>query len=271
MNINSPKGAGIGILQNTLAAQEKRMEQLASGKRVNSAADDAAALQIIERMNAEATAYQRSVRNAFDGISMLQVAEGGMQQIQGDLQRIRELSVQAGNGILNESDRSAISAEVNQLRENIYRTIDTTSMGGEPLLNQDGERGFLVGSGRGGEEQRMNISTVDLREAGLNALEEIDLSTASGAADALQNLDDMLGAVGSVRAQYGAQQSAFVSAVNSLTGADLNIQAARSRIGDLDYAQATADRTRNDILAQSGIAMRGQANISSAQVLNLLG
>lgn len=247
------------------------MEQLASGKRVNSAVDDAAALQIIERMNAEATAYQRSVRNAFDGISMLQVAEGGMQQVQGDLQRIRELSVQAGSGILSDADRNAIGAEVSQLRENIYRTIDTTSMGGAPLLNQDSERAFLVGSGRGGEDQRMTINTVDLREAGLNALEDLDLSTASGAAAALQSLDDMLGTVGSVRAQYGAQQSAFVSAVNNLTGADVNIQAARSRIADLDYAQATANRTRDDILSQAGIAMRGQANISSAQVLNLLG
>lgn len=247
------------------------MEQLASGKRVNSAVDDAAALQIIERMNAEATAYQRSVRNAFDGISMLQVAEGGMQQVQNDLQRIRELSVQAGNGILNDADRNAISAEVSQLRENIYRTIDTTNMGGAPLLNQDSERAFLVGSGRGGEDQRMTISTVDLREAGLNALEDLDLSTASGAADALQSLDDMLSTVGSVRAEYGAQQSAFVSAVNNLTGTDINIQAARSRISDLDYAQATADRTRDDILSQASIAMRGQANISSSQVLNLLG
>lgn len=247
------------------------MEQLASGKRVNSAVDDAAALQIIERMNAEATAYQRSVRNAFDGISMLQVAEGGMQQVQNDLQRIRELSVQAGNGILSDADRNAISAEVGQLRENIYRTIDTTSMGGEPLLNQDSERAFLVGSGRGGEDQRMTISTVDLREAGLNALEDLDLSTASGAADALQSLDNMLSTVGSVHAEYGAQQSAFVSAVNNLTGTDINIQAARSRISDLDYAQATADRARDDILSQASIAMRGQANISSSQVLNLLG
>lgn len=271
MNINSPKAADNGILQNTLRSQEQRMEQLASGKRVNSAADDAAALQIIERMNSEATAFQRSVRNAFDGISMLQTAEGGMQQVQNDLQRIRELSVQSGNGILNQADRDAISAEVSALTDNIYRTIDTTSMGGDTLLNQDAERNFLVGSGRGGEEQRMTVRTVDLREAGLNALEAIDLSTATGAADALQSIDEMLNVVGGVRAEYGAQQSAFVSAVNHLTSADVNIQAARSRIGDLDYAQATADSTRNDILMQSSIALRGQANISSGQVLNLLG
>ncbi|MCL5049509.1 MAG: flagellin, partial [Firmicutes bacterium] len=108
MNINSPKSVTNSVLQNTMAAQDKRMEQLASGRRVNSAADDAAALQIIERMNAEATAYQRSVRNAFDGISLLQTAEGGMQQIQTDLQRMRELTVQAGNGILTNADRQAI-------------------------------------------------------------------------------------------------------------------------------------------------------------------
>lgn len=271
MNINSPKSATTGVLQNTMAAQDKRMEQLASGKRVNSAVDDAAALQIIERMNAEATAYQRSVRNAFDGISLLQTAEGGMQQIQTDLQRIRELSVQAGSGILSQADRDAIGNEINALRDSIMGTVDTTTFAGQPLLNQQAERSFLVGSGRGGESQQMVVETLDLREAGLNGLATIDVSTASAAANTLEQLDDMLATIGSVRAQYGAQQSAFVSAVNSMTNADITIQSARSRIGDLDYAQATANRSRDDILAQSSIALRSQANVSSSQVLNLLG
>ncbi|MBA3987634.1 MAG: flagellin [Idiomarina sp.] len=268
MNINSPKSVTNSVLQNTMAAQDKRMEQLASGRRVNSAADDAAALQIIERMNAEATAYQRSVRNAFDGISLLQTAEGGMQQIQTDLQRMRELTVQAGNGILTNADRQAIEQEVSGLRDNINRTINTTNFGGINLFNQDSERGFLVGSGRGGEEQRMTVRSVDLRDAGLDALDTLDVSDSS---NAIQSIDSMLSTVSGLRAEYGAQQNAFSSAISNLTQTDVNVQAARSRIADLDYAQATADSTRLGILEQANIALRGQANVNAGQVLNLLG
>lgn len=268
MRINNPPGNE--YLQQTMASQKERMEKLASGFRINNAADDAAGLQIVERMNAEATAFQRSVRNAFDGISLAQVAEGGLQQVQNDLQRIRELSIQAGNGILNDNDRRAISDEVSALRDGIYRTLDTTNLGGKTLLNQDASLGFLVGTGRDGE-QRMTLDTVDLRTAGLNALETLDLTTATGAADSIQSIDDMLSVVGGIRAEFGAKQSVFVSAINSLTGADVNIQAARSRIRDLDYAQATAAQTRDDIVGQAALAMRGQANITQSQVLNVLG
>ncbi|RUO29349.1 flagellin [Aliidiomarina sedimenti] len=269
MKINNP-ASGNSILQQTIQSQNQRMEQLASGNRVNRASDDAAALQIIERMNSEATAFQRSVRNAFDGISVLQVAEGGMQQVQNDLQRMRELSVQAGNGILSDNDRSAIGDEMAQLRDGIYRTLDTTNIGGTTLLNQDQSLNFLVGTGRSGNDERMTVDAVDLRGAGLNALETLDVSTASGAADAISEIDDMLSVVGGIRADYGAKQSAFVSAVNNLTEANVNIQAARSRIRDLDYAEATANQTRDNILGQSAIALRGQATLSQSQVLNLL-
>lgn len=268
MNIN--KAPNLSILQNTMNAQDKRMEQMASGKRVNSAADDAAALQIIERMNSEASAYQRSVRNAFDGISMLQVAEGGMQQITNDLQRIRELSIQAGNGILNDNDRQALQSEVEQLRDGIYRAIDTTSMGQQTLLNEEVERGFMVGSGRGSEEQRMTVSGADLRARGLDALDTIDLTSSQGAMDAVSSVDQMRETLDGVRAEFGAQQNAFMSAVNNLTSADVNTQAARSRIRDLDYAQATSESTRNAMLEQASTTILGQANLQRSQVLNLL-
>ncbi|MGX5914683.1 flagellin [Aliidiomarina sp. Khilg15.8] len=269
MNINSP-GSTNG-LQQTMNAQDTNMQRLASGKRVNSAADDAAGLQIIERMNAEATAYQRSVRNAFDGVSMLQVADGGMQAISNDMARLRELTVQAGNGALNDADRQALQAEVEQLREGIYQTIDTTSMGEQTLLNQDSSRGFLVGTGRGGDEQRVTVETRDLRAAGLDSLATIDLTNSAGVEDAINSIDDMQASLDSVRAEFGAQQNAFMSTISNLTMADVNTQSSRARIQDLDYAQATAERTRADIQGQAGLSIQAQANVQSRQVLQLLG
>lgn len=269
MNINNPGSAT--SLQQTMNTQETNMQRLASGKRVNTAADDAAGLQIIERMNAEATAYQRSVRNAFDGVSMLQVADGGMQSISNDMARLRELSVQAGNGALNDADRQALQGEVEQLRESIYQTIDTTSMGEQRVLSQDDSRSFLVGSGRGGDEQRLTVETQDLRAAGLDNLANIDLTSSTGAADAIANIDEMQASLDSVRAEFGAQQNAFMSAISNLTMADVNTQSARARIQDLDYAQATAERTRADIQGQAGLSIQAQANVQSRQVLQLLG
>lgn len=269
MNIsNSGSTAG---LQQTMNAQDTSMQRLASGKRVNSAADDAAGLQIIERMNADATAYQRSVRNAFDGVSMLQVADGGMQSISDDMARLRELSVQAGNGALNDSDRQALQAEVEQLRDGIEQTVDTTSIGDQRLLNQDASRDFLVGNGRGDEEQRVSVDTRDLRAAGLDDLANIDLSSSTGAAAALSSIDDMQSAMDSVRAEFGAQQNAFMSAISNLTLTDVNTQSSRARIQDLDYAQATATRTQADIQGQAGLSIQAQANVQSRQVLELLG
>jgi flagellin len=269
MNINNPGNST--SLQQVMNAQETNMQRLASGKRVNSAADDAAGLQIIERMNAEATAYQRSVRNAFDGVSMLQIADGGMQSISDDMSRLRELSIQGGNGALNDADRQALQAEVEQLRQGIEQTIETTSIGEQRLLGEDASRDFLVGSGRGGDEQRLSVETRDLRTAGLDELANLDLTSSGGAEAAISNIDDMQATLDSVRAEFGAQQNAFMSAISNLTLNDVNTQASRARIQDLDYAQASAERVRADIQGQAGLSIQAQANVQSRQVLELLG
>jgi len=260
------KSSNSSLLQQVQNKQNSLMEKLASGKRINSASDGAAAQQIIDRLTSQVEGNRQSISNAYDGVSLAQVAEGGLSGISNDVNRIRELAVQAGNGILSDSDRQAIQSEITQLQDNIQRTTEQTEFGGKPLLSSDGDIDFQVGANAG---QKISVGTQDI-SSGLSDILSVDVSTASGAADALKAADDAVGFVGSARADLGAVQNRFESAARNLSNADVNVSAARSRIQDTDFAQATSELASANILNQSTISVQAQANQQRGQVLSLL-
>jgi flagellin len=259
-------GSNTSLLQQVQNKQESILEKLSSGKRVNSAADGAAAQQIIDRLTTQDEGNRQSISNAYDGVSLTQVAEGGLAGINEDVNRIRELSVKSGNGLLNGADRRAIQAEVTQLQENISQTIEQTEFAGQSLLSSDGNIDFQVGANAG---QKIGVATQDVSTS-LNDILNVNLSTAQGAQDALAIADDATEFVGSARADLGTTQNQFESAARNLTQTDINISAARSRIQDTDFAQAASENVATGILSQTSLAVQGIANQQQGQVLSLL-
>lgn len=264
INLNTHSNAS--LLQQVQQKQDSVMEKLASGKRINSAADGAAAQQIIDRLTSQVEGNRQAISNAYDGISLTQVAEGGLSGINDDVNRIRELSVQAGNGLLSDGDRKALQSEVSQLQENISQTIKQTEFAGKPLLSDAGNIDFQVGANAG---QKIGVQTQDVA-SGLNEILNVDLSSAKGAEEALSAADSAIEFVGSARSDLGALQNQFESTARNLTQTDVNVAEARSRIQDTDYAQASAESAAAGVLSQSTLAVQIQANQQQGQVLSLL-
>lgn len=264
INLNTSNNAS--LLQQVQNKQDSLLEKLASGKRVNSAADDTAAQQIIDRLTSEVQGNRQAISNAYDGISLAQVADSGLSGINNDVSRIRELSVQAGNGLLNDSDRQAIQSEITQLQSNISQTIEQTNFAGKPLLSGDGNIDFQVGSNSG---QKIGVQTQDLA-AQLEGVLSADVTTSEGLEQALESSDAALEVVNSARGDIGATQNQFESAARNLSQADTNLAAARSRLQDTDFAQATSDNVAAGIQGQAAISVQAQANQQQGQVLSLL-
>ncbi|WP_100655812.1 flagellin [Alteromonas flava] len=264
INFNTDSNAS--LLQQVQQKQETLFERLASGRRVNSAADDSAAQQIIDRLTSQVEGNRQSIRNAYDGISVAQVAESGLQGINEDAQRIRELTLQAGNGTLNDADRRAIQSEISQLQENISQTVEQTNFAGRPLLSEDGNIDFQVGANAG---QQIGLQTRDIQSE-LEGLLNADVTTSGGIQEALTAADEALNVIGGARSDLGATQNQFESAARNLSQADVNTAAARSRIQDTDYAQAASENAAAGVLGQSALSVQAQANQQQGQVLALL-
>ena len=253
------------LLQQVQERQQSLAEKLASGKQINSAADGAAAQQIIDRLTSQVEGNRQAVNNVYDGISLAQVAEGGLEGINNDVNRIRELSVQAGSGILSAADKQAIQSEITQLQENITQTIEQTNFAGKPLLSSDSEINFQVGAQAG---QQISVNTRDIASE-LNGVLNIDV-TSQSSEDVLAAADAAVEVVGSARGDLGAVQNQLASTARNLTQSDVNPAAARSRIQDTDYAQAVSQQAANDVLGQASLTVQAQANQQQGQVLSLL-
>ena len=265
INFNSNSSSTTSLLQQVQEKQTSLMEKLASGKRINSAADGAAAQQIIDRLTSQVEGNRQAINNAYDGISLAQVAESGLSGISDDVNRIRELTLQAGSGVLNDADRQAIQSEITQLQDNISQTIDQTTFGGRPLLSAEGEINFQVGAN---PDQSVGVRTSDVA-GNLSGILNIDIT--SGDLDAaLQAADEAVESVGGFRADLGATHNALASTARNLSEADVNVSAARSRIQDLDYAQAVSENISNSVLGQAATSVQAQANQQQGQVLALL-
>lgn len=265
------------------AALGTAMARLSSGMRINTAKDDAAGLAIGERMNSQVRGMTVAIRNANDGISMTQTAEGGLSTISGMLQRMRELAVQAVNSTNQGTDLSAMDKEYQQLAQEIDRTIRDTQFNGVPILQSTADFTFQVGANSG---QIITINSVDLNATGAaapNALGDITSSTAGGGPfstlDTTANinnganisaLDQAIQAVNEQRASLGAVQSRFDNTIANLQTSVENQTAARGRIMDADFASESAALSRAQILSQASTAMIAQANQAPQSVMKLL-
>lgn len=249
------------------------MAKLASGSRINKAADDAAGLAISESFKAQIRSATQAQRNANDGISMVQTAEGGLNEIGNIVVRLRELGIQAASDTVGETERGMLNKEVTQLKSEVQRIANVTTWGTTKLLDGSSPKfDFQVGIRNNAEEDRIsfnaseNVATLDALGIG-----GIDFSSKEGAQDALAKLDAAQTSVSGTRANLGALQNRLTSTVDNLGVATENMSAANSRIRDTDVAAASSEMTRNNILLQAGTSTLAQANQSTQLALKLIG
>ncbi len=279
-NLNSLNAQrNLGTSQSSLAMS---MQRLSSGLRVNSAKDDAAGLAIAERMTAQVRGMSTSVRNANDGISMAQTAEGALGKVSDSLQRMRELSVQAANATNSDSDKNSLDKEFGELAKEIQRVLGGTSFNGQHMLGADAKAfQFQVGANTSSNDAIDITSTNLTTDATITAVAGTDntgagravidsTATAASIKTVIDNIDLAISTVSDQRAVMGASQSRFDSVIANLQSSVENQTAARSRIMDTDFAAETANLSRSQILQQAGNAMVAQANQLPQQVLTLL-
>ena len=252
------------------------MQRLSSGLRVNSAKDDAAGLAIAERMNAQVRGMNVAIRNANDGISLAQTAEGALGKVSDSLQRMRELAVQSRNATNSSSDKDSLDKEFAQLSGEIQRVLGATTFNGKAMLASGaGTLDFQIGANTTADDL-ITITTANmLTDASITAVTGSTVSIGSSASTGtlktvIDNIDAALDKVNSERAVYGATQSRFDAIISNLQVSAENQTAARSRIMDADFAAETANLSRSQILQQAGNAMVAQANQLPQQVLKLL-
>ena len=273
-NVNS-----LNAQRNTASSQAAlsvSMQRLSSGLRVNSAKDDAAGLAIAERMNAQIKGMTVAQRNANDGISLAQTAEGALGKVGDSLQRMRELAVQARNATNSESDKDSLQKEFSQLQSEIQRVLGGTTFNGKAILGGSaGAQDFQIGANTTTNDM-ITVTTTDMTgDASITAATAstvvIDSTTDTSALkDVIDAIDGAIDRVNSERAMYGATQSRFDSVISNLQVSTENQTAARSRIMDADFAVETANLSRAQILQQAGNSMIAQANQLPQQVLKLL-
>jgi flagellin len=254
-------------LQLSALVMSKSMEKLSSGLRINRASDDAAGLAISEKLRGQVKGLNQAIRNAQDGISLIQTAEGALNETHSILQRMRELAVQAANDTLTTSDRNAIAAELNQLTAEITRISDTTEFNTMKLLDGTFTNKLLQIGANGNQTLSVSVSGADATDLGVNAL---NVSSAAQASAAIGSIDTGLGMVSSIRASLGAVQNRLEHTIANLGVASENLLASESRIRDVDMAQEMMNFTKVQILQQAGTAMLAQANTSPQTVLQLL-
>ena len=263
----------LGASQSSLATS---MQRLSSGLRINSAKDDAAGLAIAERMNAQVRGMNVAVRNANDGISMSQTAEGALSKVGDALQRMRELAVQARNATNSSSDKNSLDKEFKQLQSEISRVLGGTSFNGNHMLGAGATAmDFQIGANTTTDDV-ITVTTTDMTNASTitsvtSSAATIDSSATAGAiGTVIDDLDAAIDSVNDERANFGATQTRFEAVISNLQQSVESQSAARGRIMDADFASETANMSRAQILQQAGTAMVAQANSLPQQVLRLL-
>jgi flagellin len=251
------------------------MERLSTGKRINSAKDDAAGLAIATKMTSETRGLSAAMRNANDGLSLTQVAEGAMGEVSNILQRMRELAVQASSGTVSQTDRTGIQAEVTELTAQITSIATKTSFNGITLLNGSTSATDAVGikiqtGTNAGDTVDVSIAATNLEALGLDSLATFADADGAGAEAALAVINSALDTISSARATLGGTQSRLEATVNNLGTTVTNLTEARSRIEDADFSTESTALAKNQILSQASTAMLAQANQSSQGVLSLL-
>lgn len=247
-------------------------ERLSSGFRINRAADDAAGLQITDRITTQIQGLDQSVRNANDAISLVQTTEGALGESTTALQRIRTLAIQSQNGINTSADRTALQQEVTALIAELSRIGTDTQFAGNNILSGTFSAIFQVGA-NAGQTISVNLSSGTGASFGASGLGvgTVDISTVAGASGALTAIDTAISSIGAQRAELGALQNRFQSTIRNLANVSENLSAARSQIKDTDFAKETAELTRNQIIQQASTTVLSQANQRPQSALSLLG
>ena len=270
INTNTAANTAYRNLSSTQGDMSKSLEKLSSGLRINRAADDAAGLSIAEGLRSQVNGLGVAARNAQDGISVVQTAEGALTEVHSILQRVRDLAVQSGNDSNNADARTAIQTEVTALGDELTRIAGSTNFNGTDLLTAAAaDLTFQVGAGSTAANDQITVKTADV-EAVATAVKGLKFSTAAEALTSIAALDTQIKAVSTSRSELGAVQNRFESAINSINVSQENLSAAKSRITDTDMAKEMADFTRSNILSQAGTAMLAQANQMNQGVLQLL-
>jgi flagellin len=257
-------------LSSTQNDLSKSLEKLSSGLRINRAADDAAGLAISEGLRSQVNGLNVAARNAQDGISVIQTAEGALTEVHSILQRVRDLAVQAGNDSNNADSRTAIKTEIDALADELTRVAASTNFNGIKLLDgTNASLTFQVGAGATAAEDQIAVTLTDFSDLGAD-IKALTVDTAANALTTIAAIDTEITAVSTARAGYGAAQNRFESTINSLNVSSENLAAAESRIRDTDMAAEMVKYTAANILSQAGTAMLAQANQSNQGVLQLL-
>ncbi len=252
---------------------QRTLEKLSSGTRIVRAADDAAGLAISEKLKAQVRGYQQAERNASDGVSMIQTAEGGLSEVSNILTRLRELSMQAASDTVGDQERSFTNLEYKNLKDEIERISQVTEFNGKKLLNGTGEEyDFQIGINNNDFQDRIKYnagasnSTVDSLGLG-----KIDISKKQGAQESLAVIDDAISQISGQRAELGAKQNRLSSTIQNLQVSSENLSSANSRIRDTDFAAETAKNTKLNILTNAGTSVLAQANAQGSAALKLIG
>lgn len=256
----------------TRISLDKTLEKLASGSRINRAGDDAAGLAISESLRAQVRGLRQAKRNAMDGISLIQVSEGGLNEVSNILVRLRELSIQAASDTIGNTERQFVDREFQSLKQEVDRIANSTQFNGIPLLN--GTAGIFeiqVGVHNNPILDRI-VYNGERADATLDSLKlgGESVATKQGSQLSLMVIDDALTRVSSIRADLGALQNRLQSTINNIEIYDENLSSANSRIKDADFAQEVSELTKSNILMQSGISVLGHANNTSTAALKLL-
>ncbi len=254
-------------------AQKSALQKISSGTRIARAADDSAGLAISEKMRADIRSTRQAIRNANDGISMVQVAEGGMNEVSNILVRFRELSIQAASDTIGDKERTFIDKEMGQLRSEIGRIAASTEFNSRKLLAGEGDKlEIQVGLNNSPENDRF---TYDAQKLSLKldalGIEDLNTLTKESAQMNLGKIDNAIKILSENRSEVGALQNRLTSSVNNLQIYDENLSSARSRIFDVDVATETSELTKSNILSQAGVAVLSQANQNATSALKLLG
>ncbi len=249
------------------------LQRLSSGLRINSAKDDAAGLFVSQQLTRDIRGLNQAARNAADGISLSQTAEGALGEVANGLQRIREIAIQSSNATTG--DRTGLQKEVDQLTQEISRIIQTTNFNGTNLLNAATSLVFQVGAS-GAATNQVSLTTTDVTSitgynASLTNTSTVNVGTQATASAALANLSTAIDTVNQTRATFGAIQNRFEAVISNVTTSAENLTASRSRIQDADFAAETARLTRAQILQQAGTSILAQANTLPQSALTLLG
>lgn len=273
INTNVPSLSAQRSLSQTNRAQESVLSKMSSGTRINQAADDAAGLAISEKLKAQIRGTNQATRNANDGISMVQTAEGGLNEISNILVRLRELSVQSASDTVGDTERKFSDLEYQNLKQEIERIAQVTEFNGIKLLNGEGEQlDFQIGIHNDSFQDRISFDSQATNARSENlGISAISVMSKQGAQESLATIDGAITAISGQRANLGALQNRLSSTVNNLQVNVESLSAANSRIRDTDYAEVTAQNAKMNILNAAGTSVLGQANMQTQNALKLIG